>query len=112
MLEGVNIHVNKEYCNEFINQMENLAKTDTKEYYNTSYFDKLSKDKILEHFVFLAKDLMKHGEYRIAIENILSNFYDNSIFLDDHIIDLARKAFGEKIDEKDELLLVALKKNQ
>ena len=88
--------MDKNFCNEFINQLENLKKSDIK----------------LEYFVIAAKDLMKYGEYKIAMENILSNFYDNSMLFDKHIIDLAVQAFGVEITEEEEILLKNLTKSE
>jgi len=64
----------------------------------------------LESFVFECKELIKYGEYMIALENLLDNLSEVSILLDNKTIDFARLAFGEQITEYHETLLKTLNK--
>ena len=55
-----------------------------------------------------AKELIKFGEYQIALENMLENLFELSIHLDKDTLLLARLAFGEEISLKNERLLEKL----
>lgn len=46
-----------------------------------------------------------HGEYEIALDNTLDNLYEESIFLDEEMISLARQAYGKTITSGQELVL-------
>ncbi len=59
----------------------------------------------LTTFVKSADELSKYGEYRIALENLLENIIDNDITLNDEQINLAKKAFGDKITDYDSKLI-------
>ena len=98
----------KELCDEFINQLENLSKTVSREDFIKDRFGTHSKAHVLEYYVLQARRLTKYGEYTIVLEDLLSNLDEVSITLDERTIDIARQAFGEKITEEIELLLKSL----
>jgi len=69
-----------------------------------------SKGVILDDIIFEAQNLIKYGEYRIALENTLENLNEVSITLEKEIVELARQAFGQNITKEMELLLSLLTK--
>jgi len=100
--------MNKELCDEFINQIENLSKTINSEEFIKDRFGTHSKAHILEYYVLQARRLIKYGEYTIILEDLLSNLDEISVTLDERTINIARQAFGERITEEMELLLECL----
>ncbi len=66
-----------------------------------------SAKSILGHLIADAKELMKYGEYQIALENLLENLSEVSFPLDRETVDLARRAFGENFSFYHQSLLSA-----
>jgi len=97
--------MNKIFLDEFIAQIEGLSKSCGKDDSVIDRYGVHQKADVLKSYVSAAKDLVKYGEYLIALENILDNLAESSILLDEKVINLARQAFGEKITKEYELLL-------
>lgn len=102
--------MNKEALEIFVNQIEKLSKINDKEDYVKDNSGIYLKSSFLENLVLDAKELIKYGEYEIALENILENLNEVSIVLDEKVVNLARQAFGEKITTYTEILLSSLTK--
>jgi hypothetical protein len=86
--------MNVEYLERFIREIEELGKA--------------NDDSFLEMIVSYANNFIIHGEYKIALDNTLDNLYEESIFLDEEIISLARQAYGKKITLEQEANLKLL----
>jgi len=102
--------MNKDFLDIFIRQIENLSKAIDKDDYIVDQYGVHQKSAVLDYYVYAAKDLIKYGEYLIALENILSNLADASIFLDEETVSLARQAFGNNIAKEYILLLEKIAK--
>lgn len=88
--------MNKKYLNQFIQQIEVLARTCGSDELVGDEAGAYPKASYLDHVISDAKELIKYGEHRIALENILDNLQEVSIILDKRTYELARKAFGER----------------
>ena len=84
--------MNKEYVEEFIDQIEKIMKVSGEEEYVQDEAGVYLKNLILE-----ARRLIKYGEYKIALENTLENLYEVSISLDKTTMVLVYQAFDNKI---------------
>jgi len=102
--------MDKDFLNEFVYKIECLSKVMTKDDAIVDQYGIHQKATVLDHYVCVAKDLIRHGEYLIALENMLDNLIDSSIYLDESIIRLARQAFGDKITKEYELILEKVSK--
>lgn len=71
-----------------------------------------SKVTYLEHLIVEARELMKYGECKIALENMLENLNEASILLDKSVIDFARQAFNGQVTRDLERLMNGLVKNK
>lgn len=69
-----------------------------------------SKSSFLSSVISDAKELIKYGEYQIALENMIDNLLEVSITLDKETVILARQAFGEEISSQNERVLEALER--
>jgi len=94
MSEEGDVKMNRDFCDELVNRIEYLSKEK-----NNGRCD------LLDYYALETRKLMNYGEYRIAVENLLSNIHDSSIVLDKRTIELARQSFGKLITEQDELVL-------
>lgn len=97
--------MNKFFLEAFIAQIESIqiscnpyerVKDERGEYSKSFYLENLVKE---------AKELIKHGEYKVSLENLLENLYEVSIYLDESVINLAFKAFGNQISPEIVLLI-------
>lgn len=88
--------MNQEFAELFINQIDELIKASAKE---ESIHDE-------------ARELMKYGECKIALENMLENLSEVSILLDKSVIDFARQAFNGQVTRDLERLMNGLVKNK
>lgn len=93
---------------EFVNQVERLSNASTKEEYVQDEAGEYLKYTVLEKMVSEARELIKYGEYKIALENILENIHEASISLDEGTITLAKEAFGDPLTVEARRLLCAL----
>ncbi len=100
--------MNKELLDKFVCCIEELMEQcgekdlvrDSRGYY--------SKRVYLNNLILEAKELIKYGEREVALENMLENLYEVSIFIDEDVANIARKAFGERISSGTENILVSL----
>lgn len=98
----------KEFLEQFLFQMEELKR---KSDGNAVVYDEVgfyNKVVYIENVIVEARELIKHGEKRIALENMLQNINEAGITLDADTIALARKAFGEIVSPDMEKLLDAM----
>ena len=84
----------KDLLEEFIKQIEELSKADKKDYVRDSCESYL-KSSYLDDLVTETRELMKYGEYKIALEMMLDNLDEVSIVLDEKMIHLARRMIGK-----------------
>ena len=93
------------FFSEFINQLEHLcANTNNKDYIEDR-LGKHSKILVIKNFIAEARKLIEHGEYHIALENLLLNLDEVSIKLDKKAIESARMALGKRLSIENEELL-------
>lgn len=104
--------MNQEFTELFINQIEELIKASAKEESIHDETGTYSKVTYLEHLIVEARELMKYGESKIALENMLENLNEASILLDKSVIDFARQAFNGQVTRDLERLMNALVKNK
>lgn len=100
--------MNKEFLEQFIFRMEELNKASDK---NATVYDrcgKYNKVAYMNNVILETKELIKHSESRIALENMLENLNEVGIVLDTDTIDLARKAFGENVSAYTDDLLKSM----
>lgn len=97
--------MNKEYVEEFIDQIEKLMKVSGEEECVQDEAGVYLKVLYLKNLILEARRLIKYGEYKIALENILENLNEVSISLDKTTIALAHQAFDNKISTYMENLL-------
>lgn len=83
----------KEFLEEFLNQIELLAEEGNKEEVVKDTAGSYLKSSWIKHMVSDARELVKYGEYEIALENILENLNEVSLRLDEQTMELARQAF-------------------
>ncbi len=98
----------KEFLERFLFQMEELKKKSDGDAVVYDEFGVYNKVIYIENVLLEARELIKHGEKRIALENMLQNINEVGIVLDVDTIALARKAFGENISSDIEELLDAV----
>lgn len=104
--------MNQECAELFINQIAELMKTSAKEESIHDEAGAHSKVTYLEHLIAEARELMKYGESKIALENMLENLNEVSILLDKSVIDFARQAFDGQVTSDLERLMNRLVKNK
>ena len=92
----------------FISRIEDMLEECKAENTVCDTSGKYSKFDALSAILTDAKELIKFGEYQIALENMLENLFELSIHLDKDTLLLARLAFGEEILPKNEKLLEEL----
>ena len=90
--------MNKKYCTEFIRQIESLSRECGSNELVSDGAGFYPKSSYLAHLVSDARELMRVGEDRIALENLLDNLQEAAIVLDEKTWALARRAFGERED--------------
>lgn len=100
--------MNKEFLEQFIFRMEELNKASDKDATVRDRIGQYDKVAYMNNAILETKELIKHGESRIALENMLENLNEVGIVLDTDTIDLARKAFGENISAYNEDLLKSM----
>ena len=89
--------MNKEYVEEFIDQIEKIMKVSGEEEYVQDEAGVYLKIPYLKNLILEARRLIKYGEYKIALENTLENLYEVSISLDKTTMVLVYQAFDTKI---------------
>jgi len=97
--------MNKEFVEMFINQIEDLMRASDKKEYVQDEAGMYLKVPYLEHLISEARELIKYGESKIALENMLENLNEVSILLDESVVDLARQAFEVQVTTDMERLL-------
>ena len=100
--------MDKEYVEEFIDQIEKLMKVSGEEEYVQDEAGVYLKVPYLKNLILEARRLIKYGEYKIALENILENLNEVSISLDEKTITLAHQAFDNQISTYMEDILSGL----
>lgn len=88
--------MNKDFVEMFINQIEDLMRASDKEEYVQDEAGMYLKVLYLEHLISEARELIKYGESKIALENMLENLNEVSISLDESVLELARRAFEDQ----------------
>lgn len=88
---------------QFIDKLENLAKEESsKKEFIQAFMPqtrKYQKSYYLKYVVGEARDFLQYNEWLIALENTVDNLYETDIKLDVEILDVARMAFGERLDD-------------
>ena len=100
--------MNKEFLEQFILKIEELKEKSDRNAVVYDKFGQYNKVVYIENVVIETRELIKYGENRIALENMLENINEIRIALDIDTITLARKAFGENISPYIEELLKAM----
>lgn len=96
--------MNKELTTQFIDLLEQVAQGEEARTKALSFQLITKVVPMNEYLDFLVKDAryyLDYNEWLIALENTVSNLYETDIKLDKCILDVARKAFGEHINEYD-----------
>ena len=98
--------MNKEILENFISNIEEIKKNSDRNEVVSDKVGQYNKVAYIERVITESRELIKHGEKRIALENMLENMNEVGIVLDAYTISLARGAFGENISsDMDELLM-------
>lgn len=100
--------MNQEFLEQFLFQIEELKGQSDRSAVVNDEFGEYDKVTYIENVLSETRELIKHREKRIALENLLENINEVGIALDADTITLARKAFGENISPYNEELLKAL----
>lgn len=100
--------MNQEFLEQFIFQIEELKKMSDRNAVVNDEFGEYNKVTYIENVLSETRELVKHGEKRIALENLLENINEVGITLDTDTVTLARKAFGDNISPYIEGLLKAM----
>lgn len=100
--------MNKRISEQFIFRMEELNKASDKNAMFRDGYGQYNKIAYMNNVVLETKELIKHGESRIALENMLENLNEVGIVPDTDTITLARKAFGENVSAYIEDLLKSM----
>ena len=102
--------MNKALLDEIVKHIEKLInQSDESEYVKDARGSYL-KVEYMSNLVAEAKGLIKYGEFEIALENMLENLSEVSIFIDEETANLARQAFGSKISVKMQKIINSLVK--
>lgn len=89
--------MNRELLEEFVNHLEKLIEQSDKSEHVQDAKGTYLKADYMSNLVSEARDLIKYGELEIALENMLENLSEVSIFVDEETANIARQAFGRKI---------------
>lgn len=100
--------MNQEYLEQFLLQIEELKGQSDRSAVVNDEFGEYNKVTYIENVLSETRELIKHREKRVALENLLENVNEVGITLDIDTITLARRAFGENISPYVEKLLRAL----
>ncbi|MGN6710517.1 hypothetical protein [Anaerocolumna jejuensis] len=87
----------KDFLEEFIKQIEELSEANDKKDYVRDSCGSYLMSSYLDNLITETRELMKYGEYKIALEMMLDNLDEVSIVLDEKMIHLARQMVGETI---------------
>jgi hypothetical protein len=97
-------NMNKELTTQFIDRLEQVAQSEEARTKALSY-QLVNKVVPMKDFLnLLVKDARYYldcNEWLIALENTVCNLYETDIKLDNDIVDIARKAFGEHLKDYD-----------
>lgn len=102
--------MNIESLLDFINKLEEMRKACNPEDMVRDSSGTYPKTQILAYLISDAKQLIKYGEYKIALENLLDNLAEYELKLDDKTLDFAARAFGNNISIRNKKALAVLKK--
>lgn len=102
--------MNKKLLDEFITHIEDVMKRSNENDYVKDSKGYYPKAIYMKNLIFEAKELIKYGEDEIALENMIENLNEASIFIDKDTINLARQAFEGKIQAGTEKTLNSLTK--
>lgn len=97
--------------NEFIDYVENQTKLSNNQKYVQDDRGVYQKDLYIKNVISETKELIKYGEEVIAIENMLDNLCEVSLFIDVYAIELLRKTFNGKVPERIEKILNSFTEN-
>lgn len=87
--------MNKEFLEQFIFRIEELKRASDKAELVYDKAGSYNKVMYIEKIISETRELIGHGEGRIALENMLENLNETGIVPDADTIALARRAFGE-----------------
>lgn len=102
--------MNKALLDEILKHIEKLIKQSDESEYVKDARGSYSKVEYINNLVAEAKELIKYGEFEIALENMLENLNEVSIFIDEETANLARLAFGSKISVEMQKIINSLVK--
>ena len=102
--------MNKALLDEIVKHIEKLIKQSDESEYVKDARGSYLKVEYMSNLVAEAKGLIKYGEFEIALENMLENLSEVSIFIDEETANLARQAFGSKISVKMQKIINSLVK--
>lgn len=88
--------MNKALLDEIVKHIEKLIKQSDESEYVKDARGSYLKVEYMSNLVAEAKGLIKYGEFEIALENMLENLSEVSIFIDEDTANLAKQAFGGK----------------
>lgn len=102
--------MNKALLDEIVKHIEKLIKQSDKSEYVKDARGSYLKVEYMSNLLAEAKELIRYGEFEIALENMLENLSEVSIFIDEETANLARQAFGSKISVKMQKIIKSLVK--
>ena len=87
----------KELVNEFVKCIEKLMEQSDETDYVQDTKGRYLKVTYMKNLISEAQELIKYGEIEVALENMLENLNEASIFIDEETANLVRKAYGSEI---------------
>lgn len=97
---------------DFLSELEEMRKACNPEDMVRDSCGTYPKAQILSCLISDAKHLIKYGEYKIALENLLDNLAEYELKLDDETLEIAACAFGNNISTRNKKALADLKKDE
>lgn len=91
--------------NEFIDYVEKQLGQTNKQEYICDGRGTYQKDLYVDNIISETRELIKYGETVIALENMLDNLCEVSLFIDAHAINLIRRTFNGMVPERIETIL-------
>lgn len=85
---------------DFLSEIEEMCKACNPEDMVRDSCGTYPKAQILSYMISDAKHLIKYGEYKIALENLLDNLAEYELKLDDETLEIAACAFGNNIKSR------------
>lgn len=104
--------MNRDLLEEFVGHLEELMEQSNETEYVQDTRGCYSKVKYMRTLIAEARELIMYGELKIALENMLENLNEVSIFIDEETANVARRAFDTQIPVEIETAINLLVKKQ